>query len=122
MTQVPRFSQLSPARQNLVRLCQRINFGHVHDLVVQDREPVLGDRSPRVLTDIRLDVDEQPRTEALLGDFLLCAEFCRLMAALDHMVKGTIPSIEIRAGVPRRMILQRSAEGMELAIAPKRSD
>ena len=122
MTGVPCFSQLSRARQNLVRLCQRTNFGHILDLVVCDREPVLSDLSPRVLADIRLDVDEQPRPEVGLDDFLLCAEFCRLLAGLDNIVSGTIPSIEIRAGVPRRMILQRLIEETELAGEPKRSD
>ena len=119
MTQVPRFSQLSPTRQNLVRLCQQINFGHLHDLVVRDYEPVLTDPPPRVLADVRLDVDEQARPEAVLGDFLLCAEFCRLLTGLDHLGSGTIPSIEIRAGVPRRMILQRPVEELVVAIEPK---
>jgi hypothetical protein len=122
MTQVPRFSQLSPARQNLVRLCQQTNFGYLHDLVVRNHEPVLADPPPRVLADVRLDVDEQPRPEASLGDFSLCTEFCRLLARLDHMVSGIIPSIEIRAGVPRRMILQRSVGEMELANESKRND
>jgi len=122
MTNVPRFSQLSRSRQNLVRLCQRTNFGHFLDLVVCDGEPVLSDLAPRVLADIRLDVDEQPRPEVGLDDFLLCAEFRRLLARLDHIVCGTIPRIEIRAGVPRRMILQRSVEQVELAGEPKRSD
>ena len=120
MTDVPRFSQLSKARQNLVRLCQQTNFGHIHDLVVRDREPVLRDSSPRVLADVRLDVEEQRRPERHLHDFVLCAEFCRLLAMLDSLVDGSIASIEIRAGVPRRIIFERPVQKEEMAMGPSR--
>ena len=36
-----RFSELSPDRKILVRLCQSINYGRIQNLKVEDQEPVL---------------------------------------------------------------------------------
>jgi len=48
MPQVTRFSQHSPARKALVRLCQRLNFGQIHRVRVQDADPAF-DSHPVVL-------------------------------------------------------------------------
>jgi hypothetical protein len=102
-----RFSQLSAQRQSLIRLCQSTNYGHIYDLTVQDREPILTSSPPLVLTDIRLDVEELPREELTLKDFIICVEFHRLLSLLDGIKNGRISRIEIRAGVPRRITLER---------------
>jgi hypothetical protein len=107
MTAKPvRYSQLSPARQALVRLCQSTNYGHIQDLDVRDQEPVLTAQKCVVLTDVKLDAEERPRQEAAEPDFLLCAEIVRLMALLDKINNGKISKLEIRAGIPRRIILE----------------
>jgi hypothetical protein len=102
-----RFSQLSTPRQSLIRLCQSTNYGHIQDLTVQDQEPILTSSPPLVLTDIRLDVEELPREELTLDDFIICAEFYRLLSLLDGIKNGKISRIEIRAGVPRRITLEK---------------
>jgi hypothetical protein len=98
-----RFSQLSPSRQTLVRLCQSLNFGLIRCIHVRDASPVF-DPMPVVLIDARLDADEKPRPEVELTDFVLRDEVCRLMARLDELKNGTIDRIEVRAGVPRRIV------------------
>src|SRR5262245_61550373 len=50
-----RFSQLSPSRQALVRLCQEVNYGQILDLQVRDSEP-LWDPGPTVLSEFKLDI------------------------------------------------------------------
>src|SRR5580693_680416 len=100
-----RFSQLSVPRQTLVRLCQSINYGHIQDLSIKDREPLLH-RRPAVLLDIKLDSEERPRDECASTDFLLCAETVRLMALLDQIDNAKISRLEVRAGIPRRVILE----------------
>jgi hypothetical protein len=102
-----RFSQLSIPRQGLVRLCQETNYGHIHDLAVRDRDPVLTGPAPAVLVDIRLDREERPRHELAAADFGLCAEVGRLMSLLDRIRHGKISSIEARAGIPRRIFLEK---------------
>ena len=76
--------------------------------MVQCREPIFISSPPLVLADLKLDVDDEPRPEASLSDFVLSAELCRLMLLLDRMGDGKISKIEIRAGIPRRVAIERS--------------
>jgi hypothetical protein len=105
VTTPPKFSQLSSARQSLVRLCQSINYGYLQDLSIKDREPVL-DPGPVVILDIKLDSEERPRDQCGSADFLLCAEIARLMALLDHINSAKISRLEVRAGIPRRILCE----------------
>jgi len=99
-----RFSQLSPARQALVRHCQAINHGCIEDLGVEKGDPVF-DGSPAMVRDIKLEADEGPRPEVELVDFVLSGEVLRLMRQLEAMQNGTIRRIEVRGGIPRRILL-----------------
>jgi hypothetical protein len=105
----PRLSDLSAQRQALIRLCRSINYGYIHDLVVRDREPILASPPCVVLVDIKLDSEEWPSQKVADSDFLLCAEVRRLMALLDKIQNGKISKLEIRAGIPRRIILENHA-------------
>ena len=109
-----RFCQLSPPRQHLVRLFQSINYGYLQDLEVRDREPILSGRRPIVFVDVRLDSEERPRDELALADFALCAEVYRLMCLLDQVENGKISKIEVRAGIPRRITMEKLIAGWEL--------
>jgi hypothetical protein len=111
MSREPRFSNLSALRQGLARLCQSTNYGEIDHLPVRDREPVLSDPQCVVLVDVKLDSEECPRHEADQSDFLLSAEVIRLMAVLDKIQNARITKIEIRAGIPRRVIWEKSAAG-----------
>jgi len=81
-----------------------VNFGQILDLMVANAEPVW-DPAPTVLSEVRLDIDEGPRQENELSDFKLPSEVQRLMSHLDQLQDGRIEKIEVRAGVPRRLIL-----------------
>jgi hypothetical protein len=100
-----RFSEVSVARQVLVRLCQSINRGSIEDLQVWRSEPIF-DPIPMTLKDVKLDSDEGPRPELSLIDFVLSNEVVRLMSLLDGMEAGRIRYIEVRAGIPRRVLLE----------------
>ena len=102
-----RFSQLSVPRQALIRLCQSMNYGSIHDLCVKDTEPVFSPPPP-VLIDVRLDADQVPRPEVDLPDFELCSEVRRLIGHLEELKTGTIERIEVRAGIPRRIVFSGS--------------
>jgi len=103
--QVRRFSQLSPARQALVRLCQRLNFGLIQSIAVRDADPVF-DPGNVVLVDEKLDGNGSSRPEAELRDFELAVELCRLMSRLDEIRDGRIERLEIRGGIPRRVVFE----------------
>jgi hypothetical protein len=100
-----RFSELSWERQFLARLCQVINFGEIREIEVRNREPIFGSVS-RILVDLRLDNDESSRPESTLLDFNLSHELCRLFAEFDQLENAQISRIEIRAGLPRRILFE----------------
>jgi hypothetical protein len=100
-----RLSEVSTARQVFVRRCQRLHFGTIRGLEVHDREPVFG-TTTEVLHDLKLDGDETPRPEQDLGDFVVCKEIRRLFSMLDAFRNGTIETVEVRGGVPRRIIFK----------------
>src|SRR5215831_16617450 len=95
----PRFSELSAKRQALVRICQTLSFGEIHNVCVRKNEPIL--ESASLLAHVRLDIDEVPRPEIALEDFELAEEVSRLMERLDEIENGTIARLEVRGGVPR---------------------
>ena len=100
-----RFAQLSGPRQTLVPLCQDVNYGFIQELSVRDSDPVFNP-PPLVLLDVKLDSDNGPRPEADLADFELRHEFCRLMIQLDELINARIERIEVRAGIPRRVLFR----------------
>jgi len=100
-----RLSQLSPARQALVRALQTVNFGELQNIQVRNGEPMFGDAAVTVF-DTKSDKDEGPRAEIGLPDFLLNAEASHLIARLDEFKNGTIQRLEVRAGIPRRLVFE----------------
>src|ERR1035441_3054741 len=64
-----------------------------------------------ILKDVKLDADDEPRSEGLLVDFVLGDEVLRLLRLLDEMSCGTIRHVEVRAGIPRRIVLESRAVG-----------
>lgn len=110
MSKPLRLSELSSARQALVRLCQTINWGSIENLTVEHSEPIF-DPSPLILTDLKLDSDEGPRPELALADFVVGNEVLRLMILLDEMKSGTIRHIVVNAGIPRRILLESQVTG-----------
>jgi len=106
MSKVLRFSQLSASWQALVRLFQSVNYGQIIGVTVRNGEPVF-DPSPTVLLDVTLDKDEGGRPELDLADFALRDEVRRLLSHLDQLQNGTVERIEIRSGVPRRVLIAR---------------
>ena len=86
-------------------MMQAINFGTLQGVQVRDSEPILSGAAVAIL-DVKLDRDEIPRTELNLQDFVLSAEVVRLMVRLDQFRNGTIQSLEVGAGLPRRLVFE----------------
>ena len=102
-----RFSELSAPRQVFIRQCQRIDFGRIVGLLVRDSEPVFVEQT-EIFLDLKLDADDNPRPEEHLSDFTLCAELTRLFAKLDAIRNSFIEHVEVRAGIPRRIVFKAS--------------
>jgi hypothetical protein len=102
-----RFTQVSPPRQALIRLCQTLNHGSIEGLKVEHGEPVF-DPAPVVLKDVKLDSDEGPRPELALEDFVVSDEVLRLMNRLEEIKYGTVRRVEVRTGIPRRIVFENA--------------
>jgi hypothetical protein len=95
---------LSPARQRLVELMQLINFGRLEGLAVRNGSPVF-DPPPRLIREVKFGADNGPRPERDAGDFLLKAQVVELVHQLDRLGDGTIEVLEIKHGLPFRMLV-----------------
>jgi hypothetical protein len=115
MARAPQLSQVSPARQRLIRLCQSTNYGHIQELEIRDGEPMFPAPACIVSLDIKLDSEEWVRPAVTLPDFALSSEVVRLIALLDKMQDGKISKIEVRAGIPRRVTWERRVENAEVS-------
>jgi len=105
MAELRRFVQLSRARQAFVRTLQAVNFGELQDIRIQNGEPVFNG-SASVVIDMKLDKDEGLRPEIGLADFALNTEVFRMMTRLDELKNGAIQRLEVRAGIPHRLVLK----------------
>jgi len=100
-----RLSDLTASQQRLVRLCQAIDYGQILELRVVGGEPTF-DPPPLVVLEVKLDSEDGSRWEVGLDDFALSEEVRRLVVRLGRVSTGRIQRIEIRAGLPRRILIE----------------
>ena len=108
-----RFSEFSALHQLFIRRCQGIGFGKITGLRVRDGAPVFDDTT-EVYEDLKLDTDDAPRPELELIDFVLSAETVRFFQRLNALCDGVVEQIEVRAGVPRRVVFKITYKRREL--------
>jgi len=96
---------LSPARATLLRLMQRLNFGRLEALRFRDGEPLF-DPVPRLKREVKFAGENGPRPESLAADFLLKLQVQELFAYFDQRRDGVIELLEIKHGLPFRMIVE----------------
>jgi len=99
---------LPESRQRLVELMQTINFGRIERLPVQDGDPIL-DPPPRVIREVKFGGENGPRPESDAGNFLLKAQVIELFQHFDELGNGTIDVLEVKHGLPFRMLVAEAA-------------
>lgn len=99
---------LSARRASLLGLMQTINFGRIEGLAVLDGEPVL-DPPPRVIREVKFGGDNGPRPELGTANFLLKTQVLELFQHFDRLGDGTIEVLEIKHGLPFRMLVAEAA-------------
>lgn len=108
MNSIPTKLSLSPNRRRLVEAMQALNFGRVEQLQVRGGEPVFSP-SPRLIQDIKFgSADGGPRPELVREDFPLKASVLELFEHLDRISDGMVAAVEVRYGLPFRVIVERS--------------
>ena len=98
-------ASLSPARKRLLRQMQKIDFGRIENLVIRRGEPVFKP-DPKSFFEIRFGSENSPRRELGIKDFVLKAQVVELFDYLTCLGNGTVERLEIRHGVPFRLVTQ----------------
>ena len=100
-----RIEELSPAKQRLLRLFQAINFGRIEELEIRNGEPEFSP-PPHVFVELKLDAADGPRPESHLDRFPLRSQVERFFAQIARLNDGAIEVIEVRHGLPFRMVIE----------------
>lgn len=95
---------VSPERRQLMRLMQQINFGRIQSLEIIDGQPVLSPR-PHIIREIKFGAENGPRPELRSRDFLLKAQVVELFACFDELQNGVVDVLEVKHGLPFRMLV-----------------
>ncbi|MBT8341828.1 MAG: hypothetical protein HKP58_10870 [Desulfatitalea sp.] len=101
-------SSLSQPNARLVELMQRINFGAIEKLIFK-RGELLFDPPPRVIREIKFCAENGPRPETTKQDFTLKAQVRDLFAQIETLGDGVIHSLEVKHGLPFKMIIEENA-------------
>ncbi len=103
-------SALSRQRQRLVNLMREVGFGTIEGLIVLAGEPVLRP-APRIIREVKLGGESAcPSMNA--DDFALKAQVIALFAQFDEMGDGRIERLEVKHGLPFRMVIESGVGGM----------
>lgn len=99
-----KYEQLSLGRKRLVRQMQEINFGRIEQLGIKEGEPLF-DPPPNIVREVKFGGDNGARVEASTEDFVLKTQVVDLFRQLDGISAGQIDLIEIKHGLPFRMLV-----------------
>ena len=99
---------MSPARRQLLELLQQINFGRLESLEVCDGEPVLDPR-PVLVREHKFGGENGARPELTSPDFALKQQVIELFEFFDEMKDGVIDVLEVKHGLPFRMVVREVA-------------
>jgi hypothetical protein len=108
MGHLPTKATLSPNRRRLVETMQALNFGSIEQVQIRGGEPVFSP-APRLIQEIKIgSADGGPRPELVREDFPLKTSVLELFDHLDRLNDGIVNAVEVRYGLPFRVILERS--------------
>ncbi len=101
-------SSLTPQRQFLIETLQRINFGRLDNLRFRNAQPVV-DETSRLVREHKFTAENGTRPESLKADFALKHQLIELFRYFDECGDGLIESLEVKHGLPFRMIVVETA-------------
>jgi len=96
---------LTPSQKRLVEVMQKINFGRIEALAIQNGEPVFNP-PPRIFREIKFGSENGPRPESTKENFSLKKEVVELFEQLKGLDNGSIERINIKAGIPFGMSIE----------------
>ncbi len=99
---------LSPGRRRLLELLQQINFGRLESLIIRDGEPIFEPMPLRRL-EVKFGGENGPRPELSHADFALKQQVVDLFVYFDQLQDGVIDVLEVKHGLPFRMMVTEGA-------------
>lgn len=85
---------------------QQLHFGKIEGLVIMAREPCFTP-APTVTQEIKLGAEAVERPACGRDDFPLKRHLVELFDQFDHLPDGAVVAIEVRHGLPARLIVAR---------------
>jgi hypothetical protein len=101
-------SSLSLQRQFLIETLQRINFGRLENLRFKAGEPIL-DETSKIFREHKFGSENGPRPESTKIDFALKKQLAELFRYFDDRRDGIVESLEVKHGLPFRMVVIETA-------------
>jgi len=101
---------LSRPRRQLLELMQRYPFCRLENLEIRGGEPIF-DPAPCLTEEIKLCSEKGPRPELEKDDFQLQVPVIELFEHLKRLGNGRIAALEVKHGLPFRLLLERPAGG-----------
>jgi hypothetical protein len=102
---IKNLSSLSPARQLLIEKMQLLRFGRIENLAVRNGEPYFA-KETIVVLERKFGTVEMVRLGLCNKDFTLKTQVVELLEQLDEVGTGRIDLIEVKHGLPFRMLAQ----------------
>lgn len=102
---VTAYSALSEPQRSLVERMQKLNFGRIEALTVRNGLPVF-DPQPKVIRDIKLGGEPEPRADLSKRDFELKPQVVDLFTHFRTLGDATVECLEIKHGLPFRLVVQ----------------
>ena len=101
-------SELSPKKQHLLEMTQRIGHGRIEGLPVRDGEPILAP-PPTVLRLFLFGKDNGPNAALSSEDFVLKKNVTEMFEIFDREQSFVIDELVIADGLPVRMTVREKA-------------
>lgn len=95
--------------QRLVDLMQRIGFGRIERLRVVDGAPKF-EPKPRIVREVKLGGERAAEALARSADFTLKQAVVDLIVELKAINDGVVALIEVRHGLPCRLVLEEAGD------------
>jgi hypothetical protein len=96
---------LDPVQLKLVEAIEQLGFGRIEQISIRDGKPCC-ERETQIVQEIKLGSETEPRVEPSNADLTLKSGFEHLFNQLSQLRDGLV-DIEIRHGVPFRLIVKR---------------
>jgi hypothetical protein len=103
---------LSPGQRRILAIIEELGFGRIERLSVRSGQPWY-DPAPRIVQEIKLGSEPERQPNRNCADLTLKKEFQSLFDQLSQVRDGIV-DIEVRHGLPFRLVLERRCTEMVL--------